>query len=149
MGLGGRGKVRTLSIIVPSTVDRVDLKKVVVRARKMHSTPRASSPSFFPSLSPHFHPRMRPRVWTMDTEYRRGECRGGPLEKGAGSTVFDIREELLEERWPPVVVASGREKRAPGPDLSSVPMRGSARYRSAETHSPIVPSGVMSRVSRL
>jgi hypothetical protein len=58
--------------------------------------------------------------------------RGAPRRK-VFSTIFDIREELLEERWmESVVVASSRERRAPGPDLSSVPMRGSARYRPAK-----------------
>lgn len=53
------------------------------------------------------------------------------------STVFDIREELLEERWPPVVVASGREKRAPEP--RSV-LSSHARFRSVSFSQSIVRS---------
>lgn len=145
MGLGGRGKVRTLSIIVPSTADRVVgriwRKLSCVRRRYI---PRAAHLLFlFPSPY-RFRLRMRPRVRQTPT----ASVEGGPLGERCCSTVFNIREELLEERRPPVVVASGREKRASGPDLSSVPMRGPARYRSAKTR-PIVSSGVMSRVSRL
>lgn len=139
--------MRTLNIIVPSTGDRVvgfEESCRVCEEDTFHAVHLLFlSPLHPPPPLPYSF--MYTSTCTTDTEPTSVE---DPLGERYCSTVFDIREELLEERWPPVVVAPGREKRAPGPDLSSVSMRGSARYRSAKTR-PIVSSGVMSRVSRL
>lgn len=145
MGLGGRGKVTPLSIIAPSGRP-VGFEE----SRRRVYAPRATSHllSAFYLLDSHLlQPRTRPRVYRTRA-HRRRRRRGwrGPAGERC-STVFDIREELLDDDGT-VVVASSREKRAPGPDLSSVPMRVSARYRPRGTTDP-PPSGVMSRISRL
>lgn len=147
MGLGGRRKVRTLSIIVPSTVDRVVgriWRKLSSCTRRRYIPRRASPLSFFPPTV-----FIYVRVHVNDRhEHQRGECRGGTSEKGAAPPSSTLERSFMKSggrRWWWHQV--GRNGPL-GRDLSSVPMRGSARYRSAKPR-PIVSSGVMSRVSRL
>lgn len=80
------------SIIVPSMVNWTDLKKVVV-VKKIHSIPRESFSLFLPFSV------MYMSACTTNTNTNETCASSGPGERCC-STVFDIREKLLEERWP-------------------------------------------------
>lgn len=120
-----RKSVMAFSIIVPSMVNWMDLKKVVVK--KIHSIPRESlSLSFFLPFSV-----MYVSACTTNTSTNETCAHRGAPEKGATPPSSILERSFLRSGGLKVVVASGREKRAPGLDLSSVPMRGFARYRPA------------------
>lgn len=111
------------SIIVPSMVNWTDLKKVVV-VKKIHSIPRESFSLFLP-----FSVMYMLHVPRTQIPMKRAH-RAAP-EKGAAPPSSILERSFLRSGGLKVVVASSREKRAPGLDLSSVPMRGFARYRPA------------------
>lgn len=103
------------SIIVPSTLDWIDLKKVVV-VKKILSIPRASLSLFLSVSFFFFLPSsvMYASTCTMDTNTNETYAHRGAPEKGAAPPSSILERSFLRSGGLKVVVASSREKRPLG-----------------------------------